>query len=341
MQTFSLSHLADYLSASLEGDADCVISHIATLENAQSGAIAFLANKKYRRQLETTSASAVILSEADSPYYDGNKLIVANPYMAYALLAQYLDTTPNAAIGVHPSAVIHPSAMIAPGANIGANAVIEKDVTLAEGVEVGAGTFIGEGASIGEGTKLWANTTVYHQVEIGANCIIHSGTVIGADGFGFANDKGEWVKIPQLGSVVIGDKVEIGANTTVDRGAIDNTEIHNNVIIDNQCQIAHNVVIKEGTAMAGCSVVAGSTTIGKYCQIGGMSGITGHVEICDNVILTGMTMVISNIDEPGVYSSGVPHSSNKDWRRQMAQLRKIGDMNQRIKALEAVTPSKD
>lgn len=329
-----LQQIAEILNAELVGDDSLSISRIATLDNAKSDEISFLANKKYRSQLTSTQAAAVILSEKDAPFYDGNKLIVANPYHAYACLAQAMDTTPEPATDVHTTAVIDPTAQIHHSVSIGANAVIEQGVTLEQGCVVGAGCFIGKQAKIGKNTKIWANVSIYHDVIIGENCLVHANTVIGADGFGYANEKGQWVKIPQLGAVVIGDNVEIGASTTIDRGAIDSTEIHSNVIIDNQVQIAHNVIIKEGTAIAGCAVVAGSTTIGKYCQIGGMSAITGHVEITDQVILTGMSMVISSIDKPGIYSSGVPHSDNKQWRRNMAKLRQLSSIDKRLKAVE-------
>jgi UDP-3-O-[3-hydroxymyristoyl] glucosamine N-acyltransferase len=329
-----LQQIAEILNAELVGDDSLGISRIATLENAKNNEISFLANKKYRLQLASTQAGAVILSEKDAPFYDGNKLIVANPYLAYARLAQAMDTTPQPATNVHATAIIDPTAKIHASVAIGANAVIEEGAVIEQGCMIGAGCFIGKQATISKNTKIWANTSIYHEVVIGENCLIHANTVIGADGFGYANEKGEWVKIPQLGTVVIGNQVEIGASSTIDRGAIDNTEIHDNVIIDNQVQIAHNVIIKEGTAIAGCAVVAGSTTIGKYCQIGGMSAITGHVEIADQVILTGMSMVISGIDKPGIYSSGVPHSENKEWRRSMAKLRQLPAINKRLKAVE-------
>ena len=329
-----LQQIAEILNAELVGDNSLSISRIATLENAKGDEISFLANKKYRSQLASTNAGAVILSPKDTEFYSGNKLIVDNPYMAYALLAQAMDTTPAPASDIHPSAVIAESAKIAASVTVGPNAVIEQGAEIAEGCSIGAGSFIGKGAKIGANTKIWSNVSIYHDVEIGSDCSVHANTVIGADGFGYANEKGQWIKIPQLGSVVIGNKVEIGASTTVDRGAIDNTEIHDNVIIDNQVQIAHNVIIKEGTAIAGCAVIAGSTTIGKYCQLGGLAGVAGHIEICDGVVLTGMSMVISGIDKPGVYSSGVPHSENKDWRRNMAQVRQLSTINKRLKAVE-------
>ena len=335
MQNYTLSQIAELLSAELQGDGALEITKIATLAHARSGHIAFLANKKYRSQLEVTQASAVIVSEADAPYFNGNKLIVANPYVSYAKLAQLMDTTPrSAATGIHPSAVVHPNATVSKSAAIGANTVIESNAIINDNVQIGPNSFIGEGVKIGSGTKLWSNVTIYHNVEIGSDCLLQANSVIGSDGFGYANERGQWIKIPQLGSVIIGDKVEIGASTTIDRGALDDTIIHSNVIIDNQCQIAHNVEVNSGTAIAGCTVLAGSVTIGKNCQIGGMTAINGHMSVCDGVIITGMSMVTKSITEPGIYSSGIPHTTNKEWRKSIAHLRNLSEMKRRIKALE-------
>lgn len=340
MQNYTLSQIAELLSAELQGDGALEIKKIATLAHAHTGHIAFLANKKYRSQLETTQASAVILSSDDAPYFSGNKIVVANPYVCYAKLAQLMDTTPRSAqSGIHPSAVIHASAQVSKSAAIGANVVIEADVVIGENVQIGPNSFIGERVKIGSGTKLWPSVSVYHDVEIGADCLFQANTVIGSDGFGYANERGQWLKIPQLGSVIIGDKVEIGASTTIDRGALDDTIIHSNVIIDNQCQIAHNVEINSGTAIAGCTVLAGSVSIGKNCQIGGMSAINGHMSVCDGVIITGMSMVTKSITEPGIYSSGMPHTTNKEWRKSIAHLRNLSDMKSRLKALEALNKS--
>jgi len=340
MQNYTLSQIAELLSAELQGDGALEIKKIATLANAHTGHIAFLANKKYRSQLETTKASAVILSPDDAAYFSGNKIIVANPYVCYAKLAQFMDTTPRSAnSGIHPSAVIHASAQVSKSAAIGANVVIEADAVIGDNVQIGPNSFIGERAKIGSGTKLWPSVSIYHDVEIGADCLLQANTVIGSDGFGYANERGQWLKIPQLGSVIIGDKVEIGASTTIDRGALDDTIIHSNVIIDNQCQIAHNVEVNSGTAIAGCTVLAGSVTIGKNCQIGGMSAINGHMSVCDGVIITGMSMVTKSITEPGIYSSGMPHTTNKEWRKSIAHLRNLSDMKSRLKALEALNKS--
>lgn len=338
MQAYSLQQLADHIGAELHlganDSADTLISSLATLAKAGVGQISFLSNSKYRSQLTDTAAQAVILHPDDREHCPCSALVTDNPYVGFALIAQLLDSTPDAAADIADSAVVADDVVLGENVRIGANAVVESGVSLADNVQIGAGCFVGKGAQIGANTKLWANVTVYHDVQIGADCLLQSGAVIGADGFGYANDKGKWIKIPQLGTVIIGDSVEIGASTTVDRGALDNTEIHGNVIIDNQCQIAHNVVLKEGVAIAGCTVVGGSTTIGKYCTIGGMSAITGHVEIADNVHFTGMCMVIKGIDTPGLYSSGVPAIANKEWRKNMAALRNISSFTKRVKALE-------
>ncbi len=301
MQNYTLSQIAELLGAELQGDGALEIKKIATLANARSGHIAFLANSKYRTQLETTQASAVIVSQADAEFFQGSKVIVGNPYVSYAKLAQFMDTTPrSASTGIHPSATIHSSAIVSDSAAIGANAVIEADAVIGDNAQIGPNSFIGERVKIGSGTKLWPSVTIYHDVEIGADCLFQANSVVGSDGFGYANERGQWVKIPQLGSVIIGDKVEIGASTTIDRGALDNTIIHSNVIIDNQCQIAHNVEVNSGTAIAGCTVLAGSVTIGKNCQIGGMTAINGDMSVCDGVIITGMSMVTKSITEPGI-----------------------------------------
>lgn len=261
-------------------------------------------------------------------------MVVADPYVAFAKVAQALDTTPPAAQSIAPSAVIDDSAVLGQGVCVGANAVIEAGVVLGDNVVIGAGCFIGKEANIGANTQLWANVTVYHQVHIGSDCLVQANTVIGSDGFGYANEKGEWIKIPQLGTVRIGNRVEIGACTTIDRGALDDTIIEDNVIIDNQMQIAHNVHIGYGTAMAGGTIVAGSTKIGRYCIIGGASVLNGHIEIADGVTITGMGMVMRSISEKGVYSSGIPLQTNKEWRKTATRVHRIDEMNKRLKALE-------
>jgi UDP-3-O-[3-hydroxymyristoyl] glucosamine N-acyltransferase len=332
--SYTLKQLAEKIGAEVHGDASYIIDSLATLSSAGAQQIAFLANKKYSQQLSETKAGAVIISSQNINDCNTHALVMDNPYLGYALTAQLLDTTPKPAHNIHPSAQISPDVTLGVNVAIGANAVIEKGVVISDNVIIGAGCFIGEETLIGSHTKLWANVSVYHRVKIGQNCLIQANTVIGSDGFGYANDKGKWLKIPQLGGVIIGDNVEIGASTTIDRGALEDTVIKNGVILDNQIQIAHNVVIGENTAMAACSVIAGSTTIGKNCVIAGLVGINGHIDIGDGCVFTGMSMVTKNINEPGVYSSGMPCQTNKEWNKNNARIRKLESILKRIKSAE-------
>lgn len=334
MPSIRLADLAQQLDAQLHGDGSLVITGIASMGSAKAGQITFLADSRFREKLASCQAGAVVLTEADLPYCQSAALVVKNPYLTYAYMAQLMNTTPAAAQDIAPSAVIAADAELGSQVAVGANAVIESGAVLGDNVVIGPGCFIGKNATIGAGTQLWANVTVYHEVRIGEKCLIQSGTVIGADGFGYANDRGNWVKIPQLGTVEIGDRVEIGACTTIDRGALDDTVIGNGVIIDNQCQIAHNVIIGDNTAVAGGVIMAGSLKIGRYCMIGGASVINGHMEICDKVTVTGMGMVMRPITEPGVYSSGIPLQPNKVWRKTAALVMNISEISKRLKAIE-------
>lgn len=332
--SYILADIANKIGATVIGNEQCEITSIATLTSASSGQIAFLANSKYSSQLSTTQASAVIVTQAQADLCQTNTLVMDNPYMGYALVAQLLDTTPKPANSIHPSAVIADDVELGEGVTIGANAVIETGVSIADGVSIGAGTFIGIATQIGANSTLWSNVSVYHGVVIGEECLVHANTVIGADGFGYANNKGSWVKIPQLGTVIIGDNVEIGASTTIDRGALGNTVINNGVILDNQIQIAHNVEIGENTAIAGCSVIAGSTTIGRNCVIGGMVAVNGHLSIADGTVFTGMTMVTKGITQAGVYSSGIPCQPNREWHKSNARIRKLESFSKRLTQIE-------
>ncbi|MBW3138067.1 UDP-3-O-(3-hydroxymyristoyl)glucosamine N-acyltransferase [Ferrimonas balearica] len=334
MTTMTLAQLASALEARLQGNGDTLIEGVATLGNANASQIAFLANSKYRSHLDSTAAGAVILSEADAEHFSGNALIMANPYLGYAQVAQLLDTTPDSAEGIHPTAVVHPEATLGDNVSLGANVVIEAGAIIGDNVQIGPGCVIGRGAQLGAGTKLWANVTVYHNVIVGQDCLVHSGAVIGSDGFGYANEKGQWVKIPQLGSVRIGDRVEIGANTCIDRGALDDTIIEEGVILDNLVQIAHNDVIGAHTAIAGATVLAGSTTIGKYCIIGGNSAIAGHLTIADGTHISGMTGVTGSIKEKGLYASPPPLQEAKQWRKNSVRMRQLDEMYRRLRELE-------
>lgn len=331
---FTLAQLAQRLGAQVHGDGDLEIRKVATLEKAGEGEISFLSNKKYRQYLEQTKAAAVLITEADVPFCPTNALVLKDPYVGFARVAQLLDTTPQPATDIHPSAVIAADAQLGERVAIGANAVIESGVVLGDDVRIGSGCFVGKNTRLGDRSRLWANVTLYHNVTMGSDCLVQSGTVIGADGFGYANERGEWIKIPQLGGVTIGNRVEIGACTTIDRGALEDTRIADNVIIDNQCQIAHNVEIGYGTAVAGSTVMAGSLKVGKYCIIGGASVFNGHMEICDQATVTGMAMVMRPITEPGVYSSGIPLQTNKEWRKTAARVMRIEEMHKRLSRLE-------
>ncbi|POY42638.1 UDP-3-O-(3-hydroxymyristoyl)glucosamine N-acyltransferase [Avibacterium endocarditidis] len=335
-KSYSLKELAQQIGATIRGNANVLIDSIAPLDKAQSNQLTFISNIKFRDLLAQSQAGILVVSENDVEFCspESNLLIVKDPYVAYAVLAQYMDSTPKAAAGIAPSAVISASAKLGENVSIGANAVIEDEVELGDNVIIGAGCFIGKGAKIGANTQLWANVNIYHQVQIGEHCLIQSGAVIGSDGFGYANDKGRWIKIPQTGTVIIGNHVEIGACTCIDRGALDATVIEDNVIIDNLCQIAHNVHIGKGTAVAGGVIMAGSLKVGRYCLIGGASVINGHMEIADKVTVTGMGMVMRPITEPGVYSSGIPLQPNKEWRKTAALTLDIDKMNKRLKAVE-------
>jgi len=336
--SYTLEELAKKIGATVvytnDKEEHCIINSLATLKSAKVGQVAFLANNKYQQQLELTRASAVIISKDCIDNCPCHALVMDNPYLGYALTAQLLDTTPKTSYNIHPSAVLHADVKLGENVSIGANSVLEAGIELADGVSIGAGCFIGENVHIGKNSSLWSNISIYHGVKIGQDCLIQANTVIGSDGFGYANEKGQWLKIPQLGSVIIGNKVEIGASTTVDRGALENTIIKDGVILDNQVQIAHNAVIGENTAIAGCSVIAGSTTIGKNCTIAGMVAISGHLTIADGCVFTGRAMVIKSITEAGVYSSGMPVLSNKEWRKANVHIRNLNTMSKRIRSLE-------
>lgn len=344
---FTLKQLAERVGGYVKGDENQLITGIATLQSANETQISFLANPAYAKFLPETKAAAIILTEDMAEQSNANLLIHKQPYLAYATLSHLWDAFSSAALtesesseNIHASAIIHETAVIASTARINAGVVIEAGAVIEEGVVIGSQSVIGADSRIGKETLLHAGVTIYHGVSLGANCILHSGVVIGSDGFGFAPENGAWKKIAQLGGVVIGDNVEIGANTAIDRGALDNTVIENGVKLDNQIQIAHNVLVGENTAIAACSAVAGSTTIGKNCVIGGASGVAGHLTITDNVHITAMTMVIKSLKEPGVYSSGTGVQPNAQWRKSIARLRQLDKLVGRIKTLEKAINTK-
>ncbi|MFJ3484006.1 UDP-3-O-(3-hydroxymyristoyl)glucosamine N-acyltransferase [Pseudomonas sp. NPDC090202] len=339
--TITLGHLAEFLGATLRGPADREITGLATLQEAGPGQVSFLANPQYRKFLATTNASAVLLKPADAEGYAGDALLIADPYLAYARISHLFDPKPKAAAGIHPTAVVADDAVVDPSASVGAFVVIESGARIGASVTLGAHCFIGARSVVGDGGWLAPRVTLYHDVRIGQRVVIQSGAVLGGEGFGFANEKGVWQKIAQIGGVTVGDDVEIGVNTAIDRGAMDDTRIGNGVKLDNQIQIAHNVQVGDHTAMAACVGISGSTKIGKHCMLAGGVGLVGHIEICDGVFITGMTMVTHSITEPGSYSSGTAMQPAAEWRKSAARIRRLDDMARRLqqleKNLEAVT----
>lgn len=332
----TLGELAERFGCTLHGPADAVVSRVATLSNAGPDAVAFLANPAYAKRLATTRAGAVILGERHREDCPVPCLVAANPYATYARVAAVLHPPRPPRPGIHPSAAVAADARIAPSAEIGPHVSIGAGSTIGEGVIVGAGSTLGERVEIGDDTRLAARVSILDGVRIGRRCIVHPGAVIGADGFGFAEDfaHGGWVKVPQLGSVVIGDDVEIGANTTIDRGAIEDTVIEDGVKIDNLVQIAHNVRVGAHTVMAARTGIAGSTTVGKRCMIAGGVGIIGHLTVCDDVILQVRSLVAQSIDTPGMYGGTLPADDAARWRRNAARFRQLDELAKRVRALE-------
>ncbi|MBD1389344.1 UDP-3-O-(3-hydroxymyristoyl)glucosamine N-acyltransferase [Neiella sp. HB171785] len=341
MTSITLAALAEHIGATLDGDGSAVVVGLNTLENADSQQVSFLANKKYKSQLEQCNALAVIVSPKEQSLVAGRALVMANPYLGYAKAAQLLDTSPVPEAVIHPSATIDSAATIGSNAHIGPNVVIEAEASIGDGVSIGAGSYIGVGVEIGNNVTIKPNVTLYHHTVLADDVMVHSNTVLGSDGFGFANDQGRWEKIPQMGRVVIGQGADIGASVTIDRGALDDTIIGKGAIIDNQVQIGHNCQIGDYTAVAGTTGIAGSTRIGKHCVIGGGVGINGHIEICDGVHVTGYSMIVKSITEPGLYSSGIPATGNREWRRGVNRYNQLGDLFSRVKALEAQLAKQD
>jgi UDP-3-O-[3-hydroxymyristoyl] glucosamine N-acyltransferase len=333
---YTLREIADAINADLQGDPACVIAGVGTIQNAGPGDLTFLANRRYSSHLGTTRASAVILGADDVKQCPVHALVCADPYLAYVRAVRYMYPEDAITPGVSASASVHPDAAVDPGAFVGPHAVIARGARLATGVYVGPGSIIQEDVLVGRNSKLVANVTLCRGTRIGERVLLHPGVVIGADGFGIANDRGKWLKIPQLGSVVIGNDVEIGANTTVDRGAIENTVIEEGVKIDNQVQIGHNVVVGAHSAIAGCVAVAGSVTIGKHCMIGGLTAISGHISIADHVTITGMSGVSNSIRTAGVYSAGLNIMENRLWRKNVVRFKYLDELFKRLKKLETL-----
>jgi UDP-3-O-[3-hydroxymyristoyl] glucosamine N-acyltransferase len=345
----TLEQIAQRFGGEVVGDSALKVAGLAPLDQAQPHQLAFLANPKYLSQVETTQAGAVLIAPGDLAKLGAregrNFIVTPNPYAYFARVAQlFIDlAAPKAPAGVHPSAIVDPSANVAASAVIGPHVVLEAGVVIGEHVRIDANVTIGRGSRVDEGAHLYPNVTVYHGCKIGPRAIVHAGAVIGSDGFGFAPDfvgegearTGSWVKIPQVGGVTIGADVEIGANTTIDRGAMADTIIEECVKIDNLVQIGHNCKVGAYTVIAGCAGIAGSTTIGRHCMIGGAVGIAGHVTLADYVIVTAKSGVSKSLLKPGMYTSAFPAVGHAEWNKSAALMRNLDKLRDRIKALEA------
>ncbi|HEU4623912.1 MAG TPA: UDP-3-O-(3-hydroxymyristoyl)glucosamine N-acyltransferase [Vicinamibacterales bacterium] len=335
--SLSLGELAVRFGCELRGDPDVRVDSIAPLSSAHPGAVTFLANPRHASQLASTQATAVILdakSAANSPVA---ALIATNPHATFARVAALLYPRPIAPAGIHPSAVIADDARIDPSAHVGPFVSIGPRVVIGPRAHIGPHSMIEDGVQIDEDVRLVGRATLCHDVKIGARTVVQPGAVIGGDGFGFAKDGERWLHVPQVGTVVIGPDCEVGANTTIDRGAIGDTVLEEGVKLDNQIQIGHNCRIGAHTAMAACVGLSGSVTVGKRCMIGGMVGIVGHLSICDDVAVTGLTMVSSSITQPGVYSGGIPAEGARTWRRLVGRFKQLDSFARRLAALERAT----
>ena len=328
-----LSELAQRVGGSVAGDGTHELLGVATLARASATELSFFVNRRYRSQLSGTGAGAVVLAPGDSDLFAGPRLIAGNPYLAFARAAALLHPAPSVDPGVDQTAQVHASARLGERVQVQAHAVVAAGAQIGDDVQIGAGCYLGEGVVVGVGSRLGPRVTLLAGTRIGARCVIHPGAVLGGEGFGLANDRGVWVKVPQLGGVRVGDDVEIGANTTIDRGALDDTVIGNGVKLDNLIQVAHGVRIGDHTAIAACVGISGSTTIGRHCVIAGGVGFVGHLEICDHVTITGMSMVAQSITRPGVYS-GIPAEEARRWRRNIGRFHQLDELARRLLRLE-------
>ena len=331
---FTLQALAELCGGIVEGDGSVLIRQVNTLEHAAEGELAFLANPKYRAQVASTRAAAVVLAPEHTTLTSSPRLISREPYLAYARIANLLNPPAAAIRGIHPSAAVDPSARIADSASIAAHAVVAADTSIADDAIVHAGVAIGARCTIGARAVIHPNAVLYDGTVVGDDCVIHAGAVLGSDGFGMAPTPDGWLKIPQIGRVVLGARVDIGANTTIDRGALDDTVIADDAKLDNQIQIGHNVRIGARTAIAGCVGIAGSVRIGNDCRIGGAAMISGHIEIGDGVTIAGGTVVAKSLPEPGIYAGVFPLDTMEQWRRTAVRVRRLDKLAARLDALE-------
>jgi UDP-3-O-[3-hydroxymyristoyl] glucosamine N-acyltransferase len=339
MGAFSLGELAVRFGCELRGNPDTLVERVGTLANADNQSVAFLSESRNRRELSATRAAVVVLDRAAAESCPTAVLICDNPRATFARITTLLHPGPAHPPGVHASAVVSPTARIDSTAHIGPLAMVGDRAVVGPRVYVGPRCIVEEDVTLEEDVRLIASVTLCYGVSIGARTVIQPGAVIGGDGFGFAPEQGRWVKVPQVGSVRIGPDVEIGANTTIDRGAIEDTVVEEGVKLDNQIQLGHNVRVGAHTVIAGCTGISGSTVVGKHCIIGGACGIAGHLTIGDRVIITGFGMVSRSLSGPGVYSSGLPITESKVWRRQVARVRNLESLVQRVKKLEGVAGS--
>ena len=328
---FAASELAQRFGLELRGE-DRAVHGVGTLSSATAEQLSFLANPRYRGQLGDTAAGVVVLHADEADARTGTALIARDPYVAFAKIAALFERKPVRTAGIHPTAVVDASAQVDPAAHVGPHVSIGARSRIGAGASIGPGCVIGDDCEVGEGCELVARVTLVTRVRLGRRVLVHPGAVLGADGFGIAMDRGHWIKVPQLGGVLVGDDCEIGANTTIDRGALGDTVLEEDVRLDNQIQVGHNVRIGAHTAMAGCSAVAGSASIGRHCLVGGGAGILGHLEVCDRVVITAMSLVTQSIREPGEYSSGTPLMDNRSWRKSAARFKQLDDIARRCKA---------
>jgi UDP-3-O-[3-hydroxymyristoyl] glucosamine N-acyltransferase len=333
-KTLTVAEAADIVGGQVVGDSSTIISRVASIERAGKNDISFLSNAKFAAQLDTTQASCVLLSNACTRPNLLTVILCDDPYLAFAKIAQRLDVTPELNDEISKYAIIDITAKLGSNVRIAAGAVIGSKCQIGDNVSIGANCCIGESSILGEGTKLYPNVTIYHGVEVGKACIFHSGAVVGSDGFGYANERGKWIKIPQAGGVIIGDDVEVGANATIDRGALNDTIIENGVKIDNLCHIAHNVKIGQDSAMAAFTGIAGSANIGKSCTFSGRSSVIGHLDIAAGTHLTACTLVNKSNPKAAIFSSGTGAQENKIWRKNVARFKQLDDMAKRLKFLE-------
>ncbi|HVE44800.1 MAG TPA: UDP-3-O-(3-hydroxymyristoyl)glucosamine N-acyltransferase [Gammaproteobacteria bacterium] len=334
---FTIADLVKGLDVTIQGDANCLIKGVCTIENGQPGHLSFLINSLYRKHLNTTRASAVVLSPKDAEGCTINAIVTKNPHYVYAKIATYFAPASDFSAGIHSTVVVGERTQIDPTACIAAHAVIGNDVCIGPDVYIGPGVAISDRVVIGEATTIDARVSIYSDVKIGKRTRIMSGAVVGCDGFGFAQHDRSWHKVPQLGGVSIGDDVDVGANTTIDRGALEDTVIEDGVKLDNLIQVGHNVRIGAHTIIAGCVGIAGSAEIGKHCMIGGATCINGHVHIADQVMVTGMSSVTKSIETPGIYSSGIVGMvTNEEFRKNNARFHRLGNLMNRVKQLEAI-----